>query len=213
VVEVPSGRYDPSTGMVTFTTTHFSRYAVVYETRTYDDLGNVLWAKKQVEVLASKGIVKGMSEKEYAPSTDITRADFLYSLVRTLGADARVNGSFDDISRGAYYWKEIAIAKKLGITEGIGDNKFNPDASITRQDMMVLTERTLRILNKLKQQGTVSDLEKFVDRSLIAAYAVDSIASVVKEGLIVGDDGKANPLGKTTRAEAAVILYRIYNKY
>jgi hypothetical protein len=139
VINVPSGRYDPATGMVTFTTTHFSRYVVAYETRTYDDLGNAPWAKKQVEVLASKGIVKGMSEKEYAPSDDITRADFLYSLVRTLGADAIVDGNFDDISRGAYYWKEIAIAKKLGITEGIGDNKFSPNASITTVSYTHLT--------------------------------------------------------------------------
>jgi hypothetical protein len=31
--------------------------------------------------------------------------------------------------------------------------------------------------------------------------------------LIVGSDDKLNPLGNTTRAEAAVFLYRIYDKY
>jgi len=46
---------------------------------------------------------------------------------------------------------------------------------------------------------------------LIADYAIDSIASLVKEGLIVGSAGKLNPLDNTTRAEAAVFLYRIYN--
>ena len=37
-VLVPSGRYDTATGMVTFSTTHFSNYAVVYVTKTFDDL-------------------------------------------------------------------------------------------------------------------------------------------------------------------------------
>lgn len=212
-VEVPSGRYDPATGLVTFTTTHFSNYAVVYVTKTFDDLGIADWARKPIEVLASKGILRGVSETEYAPGTNITRADFLCFLIRTLSVDAKFDGNFDDIDNGAYYYREIGIARKLGITSGTGDNKFDPDESITRQDMMVLTERALRMLNKLKAQGTASDLDMFGDRSLVAAYAVDGVASVVKEGLIVGSGGKINPLGNTTRAEAAVFLYRIYNKY
>lgn len=212
-VEVPSGRYDPTIAMVTFSTTHFSNYAVTYVRKTFDDLGDVAWAKKEIEVLASKGILTGVSEIEYAPGINITRADFLYFLVRTLGVDAKIDGNFDDISSDAYYYKEIAIAKKLGITSGTGNNKFSPDASITRQDMIVLTERTLRMLKKLGAQGTASDLDEFADKSFVAAYAVNSVATVVKEGLIVGSGGKVNPLGNTTRAEAAAFLYRIYNKY
>jgi hypothetical protein len=90
-------------------------------------------------VLSSKGILAGTSEMEYTPQASITRADFLCFLVRTLGVDAKVSGNFDDIEKNAYYYKEIGIAKKLGITSGTGNNKFNPDAGITRQDMTVLT--------------------------------------------------------------------------
>lgn len=213
VVSVPNGRYDPETGRVIFTTTHFSHYAVAYVTKTFDDLESVAWAKNSIEVLASKGISKGTSEREYNPRAYITRADFLCSLVRALGVDARVDANFDDIGGNAYYHKEIAIAKKLGITVGTGNNKFHPDASITRQDMMVLTARALSMLKKLKEQGTASVLENFADQSLISAYAINSVAAMVKEGLIVGSDNKLNPLGNTTRAEAAVFIYRIYNKY
>jgi uncharacterized repeat protein (TIGR02543 family) len=213
VVEVPSGRYDPATGTVIFSTTHFSEFAVVYVKKTFDDLGIVVWARKPIEALASKGILKGTSETEYAPQTNITRADFLYFLVRTLGVDAKFSGNFDDIDKNAYYYKEIGIAKELGITSGTGNNEFTPDASITRQDMMVLTERALRMLKKLEAQGTVSDLDKFADKSLVADYAVNGVASVVREGLIIGSGGKVNPLGNTTRAEAAVFLYRIYGRY
>lgn len=90
----------------------------------------------------------------------------LYFLIRTLGIDARVDGNFDDIDKDAYYYKEIGIARKLGITKGTWSNKFSPDASITRQDMMVLTERALRMLKKLEVQGAASDLDKFADKSL-----------------------------------------------
>ena len=213
IISVPNGRYDPATGVVSFTTTHFSKYAVGYAPKTFDDLESAAWAKKPIEVLVSKGILTGTTENEFAPQTNITRADFLYFLVRTLGIDANVNGNFDDISSDAYYYKEIAIAKRLGITDGTGNNNFSPDTSLTRQDMMVLTERALRISKKFEVLGTAFDLDQFADKSLVAAYAVNAVASAVKEGLIVGSGDQVNPLGNTTRAEAAVFLYRIYNKY
>ncbi len=213
VVSVPNGRYDPASSSVIFTTTHFSHYAVAYVTKSFNDLGGEAWAKKPIEVLASKGILKGTSEKEYSPKTNITRADFLYYLVRALGADARPDGNFVDISSGAYYYREIGTARKLGITGGTGNNRFNPDANITRQDMMVLTERALRMLKKFEVKGSASELDKFSDKSLVADYAVEGVASIVKEGLIIGSGGRINSLGSTTRAEAAVFLYRIYNRF
>ncbi|MGI6143618.1 MAG: GLUG motif-containing protein [bacterium] len=213
VAAVPSGRYDPVTGTVTFSTTHFSKYAVVYVTKTFADLERVPWAKKQIEVLASKGIVKGLSETEYAPQEYITRGDFLYSLVRALGLTADFAENYADVKENDYYYREICIAKKFGITKGTGNNRFSPEASISRQDMMVLAEKALRLAKSLEAKGSPADLEKFADKSLIADYAVDSIASLVKEGLIVGSEGKVNPLGNTTRAEAAALLYRIYNSY
>lgn len=94
---------------------------------------------------------------------------------------------------------------------GVGDNKFDPAAGITRQDMMVLAERALRMLGRLVEQGSASDMERFADSASVAPYAVDSVATLVKEGLIQGDGERINPLGGTTRAEAAVFLYRIYN--
>lgn len=212
VSEVTSGRYDPAAGKVIFHTSHFGKYAVACVTKSFEDLQRFPWARKQIEVLASKGIVKGVTEKEYAPQKDISRADFLYSLIRTLGIDAEADENFDDIDQDAYYYKEIAIAKKLGITAGTGNNRFSPDACITRQDMMVLVVKTLRILKKLTQDS-VADVNMFADNSLISEYAKESVAIALKEELIVGSGSRINPLKNTTRAEAAVLLYKIYNKY
>ncbi len=211
-VKVPSGRYDPETGRVTFSTTHFSEYAVGQVFKTFSDIGGVPWAKDQINVLASKGILREVFEDQYMPAAAITRADYLYFLVRTLGVDAKIDQNFEDIQENAYYYEEIGIAKKLGITNGTGNNLFKPDESITRQDMMVLTERALKMLKIIKEQNTALTLDGFSDKHLAADYAVDSMASLVKEGLIQGDGDKINPLGNTTRAETAVFLYRIYNK-
>ena len=112
---VPSGRYDASTGTVTFATTHFSHYAVAYVTRVFDDLDNVAWAKKQIEVLAAKGIMDGKATGEFEPQAAITRAEYVSALVRVLGVNATPEGRFDDVEEGSKYCNEISIAKKLSL--------------------------------------------------------------------------------------------------
>ncbi|MNO44111.1 Endo-1,4-beta-xylanase A precursor [compost metagenome] len=210
VLTVPSGRYATKTGRVTFTTTHFSDYAVAYVSKTFADLGTAAWARNAAEVLASKDILKTEGHV-FNPSTDITRAEFLYSLVRALGLTTNVNGNFSDVQKNTYYYNEIAIAKALGIANGLDNDRFGSNHKITRQDMMVLTERALKLEKKLSNPGTAADLEKFSDKSKVASYALNSVAALVKEGLIEGSGNKVNPTGNTTKAEAAVFLYRLYN--
>lgn len=211
VMTVPSGRYASKTGMVTFTTTHLGEFAVAYVSKTFTDLGKAAWAKNEVEVLASKDILRTEGQL-FNPSTDITRADFLYSLVRALGLTAKADGNFSDVQKNAYYYNELAIAKALGIANGLDNSSFGSNQKITRQDMMVLTERALKLEKKLNTQGTAADLQKFSDKSKVASYALGSVAAMVKEGLIQGSGNKINPAGNTTKAEAAVFLYRLYNK-
>ena len=55
-------------------------------------------------------------------------------------------------------------------------------------------------------------LDKFSDKGDIAEYALDSLAALIKENLIVGSNNKLNPRANATRAEAAVFLYRIYSR-
>jgi uncharacterized repeat protein (TIGR02543 family) len=213
VISVPNGRYDPATGTVTFTTTHFSHYAVAYVHKTFGDLGGVEWARKPIEVMASKGIITGTGANSFSPAANITRADYLVLLIKTLGLTAEFDGNFDDVEPGAYYYEAVGIAKKLGIAAGSGNNRFNPRENISRQDMMVLTARALEKYKGLKVAGGSAVLDKFSDKGDIAGYAVNSLSTLVKEGLIAGFGDRLNPRTNTTRAEAAVFLYRIYNKY
>lgn len=213
VIFVPDGRYDTKTGMVTFTATHFSGYAVAYVFKTYNDLRNYTWAQNPIEVMASKGIISGTSATAYSPAANITRADYLVLLVRTLGLTAKFDTNFHDVERGAYYYEAVGIAKKLGLAIGVDSNKFNPQENISRQDMLVLTARALEKFKHLEPAEAGTVLDKFNDKADIAGYAVESLANLAREGLVAGSGDKLNPRAKTTRAEAAVFLYRIYNKY
>jgi polygalacturonase len=210
-VKVPNGKYDPATGMVTLATTHFSRYAISLEYKTFGDIADYGWAKRPIEVLASKGIINGTSDDAFSPASSITKADFLALLIRTLELNADFDSNFSDISKSDSYYQEVGIARKLGISDGIGNNLFDPRGKISRQDMMVLTVRALKLTQMIRAQGTAADLEPFADKSDAASYAADSISSLVKEGIVTGDGNRLHPRGNATRAEAAVMMYRIFN--
>lgn len=213
ITTIPTGKYNSDTGMVTFTATHFSKYAVAYVSKTFSDLNKVEWARKLIEVLASKSIVTGRTEGAFLPAEAVTRAEFLYFLMNALGLSSEFDSNFSDIKSSDYYYNAIGMAKELGITGGVGNNKFMPDAKITRQDMMALTAHALNMAKKSIAKGSGADLTKFTDKSLVSSYAVEGVASLIKEGLVVGSGSKINPRGNTTRAEAAALIYRIYNKY
>gem|GEM_PF-808677 len=205
-----SASYDQSVGAIRFTTPHFSTFAVVFIDKPFGDMNSYAWADSQVATLVAKGIIKGTAENTFSPGANVTRADFVTMLVRTLGLRAEASGQFEDVAEGSYYAEAVAVARELGIAQGAG-NRFYPTNSITRQDMMVLTERALRKVGKLQSTVQTQELEGFTDRNQIAGYAEESIAALVEKGLIQGTNNRIRPEAMTTRAEAAVFLYRVYS--
>ncbi len=209
---VASGQYDANSGMVTFLTHHLSQYTIAWVKKTFQDLSKAEWARTAIEVLASKGTIQGVSSTQYLPNANITRADYLKLLITVLDLDAPVLQNFSDVNTSDYYYKTVGIAKALGITTGTGNNQFSPKATITRQDMIVMTEKAMRMTDKTLEIGHSENLSQFKDANGIADYAKNSMAVFVDNQLVTGNNGLIMPKGVTTRAQAAVILYRIYYK-
>lgn len=214
---VVSGRYDAAGGVVTFRTTHFSPYAVAYVDRRFDDLDKTAWAREAVEALAARGIVEGREDGSYDPGAPVGRADFLLLLVRLLelNADAGTAGgsaAFADVAAGAYYADAVRIGAALGIAGGSGDGRFRPRDAVSRQEAAALVTRALRSAGAELPGGGDAALAAFADASAAAAYARPDLAALAGAGLLQGAGGKLRPQGELTRAEAAVLLYRVYQR-
>ncbi|WP_168735566.1 glycoside hydrolase family 3 C-terminal domain-containing protein [Cohnella fermenti] len=181
-------------------------------TVTFKDVGaSYSWAAEAIAKLSAEGIIKGTSSTTFEPAKPVTRADFVLLLARAFKLTAdQAAGSFSDVPENAYYAEAVAIAKSLGIVQGSG-GKFDPLASIARQDMMVLIARVLQASGKLElTDDAPAELDAFADAGQVANYAKSAVAALVKAGIVQGDGSRLNPKGITSRAEAAVILYRIY---
>jgi hypothetical protein len=166
------------------------------------------WAASYIDYLFEEGVVNGTGNNNYSPANNVTRGDFMLMLYRALDLRGTDRGNFIDVPKDSYYYKAIAIAKSLGIAKGYGD-KFMPAAGITREDAMVLVDRALTIEGKKLSAGKSSDLYTFKDRNSVSDYAVTSVATLVKAGIIQGSNSYLNPKSMISRAEMAVILYKV----
>ncbi|WP_019912469.1 endo-1,4-beta-xylanase [Paenibacillus sp. HW567] len=210
-VPIPNSRYDAASGCLVFQTAEFGTYAAAYAPVTFEDLGNLSWAQQAIAAMAARDIVQGTTMNSFSPAAEMKRADFIAPLVRVLGLKGtgqESTAAFSDVPKDVYYSSELAIAKQLGIVTGYGDHTFQPDSPITRQEMMVIASRALAAAGTVPNgSGT---LDAYSDTDRISGYAKDSLKALVKYGIVSGKNGKLAPNDTLTRAEAAVILYRIW---
>ncbi|MGI2296704.1 bacterial Ig-like domain-containing protein [Paenibacillus sp. GXUN7292] len=210
---VASGRYDPISGEVSFTAVRVGIFKLIFAPKTFADLQQTPWAKRDIEVMASKDIINGMSEEHFAPEAAIKRADFVRLIVRALQLTGAAADAFADVKQTDYYYEDIAIAKQLGIIAGKGNNSFDPRGVITREEMFVIMSRALQAANLLQKKADETLLlDKYTDYSLVADYASAHILALVQMGIVKGDDKRQlKPQALSTRAEAAALIYRLYN--
>ncbi len=170
------------------------------------DLHNHEWASDAISSLAEDGIIKGTSASTFSPANNITRADFASLLVRAFKLRSDNTENFADVQAGDYFAPELAIARNTGIVNGIGDNKYAPRNTITRQDMMVIVYRALQKLNVGLGD---SDEPEYEDFGTVADYAKPAVSALISAGIVNGKSGRIAPTDYTTRAEIAVLIKRI----
>lgn len=207
-VSVPNGRYDPATGTVTFSATHFSDYAVVYRQVGFGDVAAGAWYCKAVNFIAAREITSGTGGGNFSPDAKLTRGQFLVMLMRAydIAPDANPASNFSDAG-STYYTGYLAAAKRLGISSGIGNNMFAPEKEITRQEMFTLLYNALKIMGRLPQGDSGKTLYQFTDAGQ-DLWAQDAMVYLVGAGVISGNNSLLTPTA-TTRAEMAQILYNL----
>lgn len=180
----------------------------------FTDISSFPWAIDAITDLHQKGIVNGMGDGTFGCEKQVSRADFTLMLVRLLGKNTEFTENFEDVTPDKYYYKEIGIAKALGITSGRDGNIFDPEGNITREDMAVMVYRVLEKEKLLNNDERIKLSEKFSDARSISAYAVDAVSVMAEKKFLSGyETGDFRPKGYATRAETAVFLNRVAKQF
>lgn len=175
----------------------------------FSDLSSVLWAEKAIVALYHKQYVSGVGEGLFEPNRPITREEFVTMLVKISGtANSYMTIPFEDVRPTDWFFSYIQTAYECGMIKGITETQFGAGTWVSRQDMAVMTMRGYRA--ELPEGQEKPD---FTDQEEIADYAVESVQRLYQAGIISGmGDGRFSPNSTTTRAEAAVLLYRMFGE-
>ena len=97
----------------------------------------VLWA-------VEKGVTRGTSDTLFSPNDGCTRGQVVTFLWRAAGSPvpSGAGTAFADVKPGAFYEKAVAWAVEKGITRGMTETTFAPNAACTRGQVVTFLYRS-----------------------------------------------------------------------
>ena len=149
------------------------------------------------------GITSGTSNDLFSPDAACTRAQVITFLWRATGSPQPVSRTnpFTDVPSNAYYRDAVLWAVEQGITNGVSATRFDPDATVTRGQMVALLYRTAGT-------PTVSGGSSFVDVGASAYYS-KAVAWAYQNDIASGTGAnRFSPNAVCTRAQIVTFLYR-----
>ena len=174
----------------------------------FDDVSKGDWFYDDVEYVYSKGIMDGVSKREFAPNETLTRAMIVKILYRIEGEPAGYRASgFNDVESGRWYTEAVAWAAEKEIVKGYGNGKFGPNDPVTREQLAAILYRYTQYKGWSTAAASGS-LKGFADETSVSSYAVDAMNWAVDEGLLKGANNKLSPKSNATRAQVAAIIHR-----
>ena len=118
-------------------TTRAQLWTILARQNDADLTGGNTWYENAQNWAKEKGISDGAN-----PNADINRAQMVTMLWRAVGQPAAGGAaSFTDVSADSYYAQAVAWAIENGITTGVGNGKFDPNATCTRAQIAAFLAR------------------------------------------------------------------------
>lgn len=124
---------------------------------------NSNWANTEIATLTNAGILKGYEDGTFRPDASITRAEFAAVAARFDKLEAS-SLTFSDVAPSHWAYSYIASAAEKGWVNGYSDGTFRPENSITRAEVVKITNAVLnRICDKEYVTEHIADLNAYND--------------------------------------------------
>ena len=154
----------------------------------FTDVSEADWFYDEVQYVVDKGLMIGVSDTEFAPGADLTRA-MLWTIL------ARMDG--ETITGSTWAQDARAWAMANGVSDGTDANR-----AVTREELVTMLWRYTG-----QPQGT-GDLSGFADGDTVSGWAEEAMGWSVGAGLIQGDENGLTPTATAIRAQIAAVLMR-----
>ncbi len=210
----------------------------------FDDISRS-WAKDYIVKLSEMNVISGSSDGNYYPDQPISNESMSILLAKALSLDSEgFDLTYNDSVLISPWAKEYvkAISKANIITGNHEFHLFNPQESITREEMAIIIEKAFKYMDEKKESKEDSISEKDVtnkddDKSVDGEYeqsasteesikdyldyddvdeislnAIKAVKFAKEMGILEGKNGMFKPNEYITKAEASKIMVEIIEK-
>lgn len=178
----------------------------------FADVSETDWFANDVIYVYSNDYMGGTSTDPmlFSPKAPTTRGMAVTILYRMAGSpDASGFGNpFSDVPTDQWYTDAVKWAVRNHIVEGVGNDRFAPNANVTREQMAVILYNYANWAG-FGPEGAWAVRLDFADVDKISDWAVEGAMYVYMNGIISGKPGNLfDPKGETARSEFAAMLHR-----
>jgi|GEM_PF-359913 len=177
---------------------------------SFADVKEEHWAARAIAEASAKGIIAGYPDGSFRPEQQVSRAEFIHMLARTLGLSGGTDPLpfQDNADIPAWARGSIAAAVQAGWVNGYGDGTLRAAEPISRAEMAALLARALALA--VGEIGEESG-SGYADEAAFPAWAREAIAAVTKAGFMVGmGNNRFSAELQATRAQAAALMLRLF---
>ena len=190
--------------LVVATLLSFATVASAATSASYTDADKVT-RTAAVDVLSYIGVLNGYTDKTFRPQGEITRAEAAKIIAMFDNGSSAINGlyaSANPFTDCVGHWAESSIAYcyKMGIIDGVGNLKFDPEANVTGVQFLKMA---LIVLGFDAQKEGLTG----------ASWAVNTLALAKKAGLLSQLGNSYDYAANLVREDAAQIMLNALNAY
>lgn len=174
------------------------------------------WAVSEIESAIQAGLIPALTGRPKYQDT-ITREQFAELIVQTtetaLNRKLETAGTaFADSSNPA-----VLKASGAGIVNGVGNNRFAPDAMTNRQEIATMIARAVKYIEQdagVTLAPEPASIEGFADRAQVSSWAVEGVGLLAANHIMNGTSATMLSPKKSCTVEQSILLcYRLYEKY
>ena len=173
-----------------------------------DDVCENYWAQVEIASVVSDSVMT-LTDGNFNPEGKMSRVEFVKALLKVLGQENLEVTSkvrFSDVAKSSDIYAPIARSQQLGLVNGYPNGKFLPDNAMLRDEAQ-------SVISHITIDADVdsSIVAKYADADKVPAWANEVYAKTLSYGIYVNhpNENELRPTEELSRAEAAVLLYRL----
>ncbi len=173
-----------------------------------NDVTENYWAQTEISSVVNDSVMS-LTDGNFNPENKISRVEFVEALLKVLGnsdLEIKSNYRFSDVKKSSADYAPVARSQQLGLVYGYPDGSFRPAGHILRDEAQ-------SVISHITIDGTVDNnvVSKYSDAAKVPGWAKKVYAKTLSYGIYVNhpNENELRPTEDLTRAEAAVLLYRL----